>query len=355
MMFEDSLNMDGFQLESAELFSDSALGDFFTQDYELLNDSNSNSNSNNAMEDNGDVLGKIVLDLAIPVVDEEQEQEQEEEELKTAGIGVTEDPFFAETSKAANLFQNIKKEHQNADPTQSLIEEMEEFLQQHQEQDHSNSNGSIIDEEEAKKLLEALMKEEAEDENPIINDQTELNSVSRLVDQNGQEIIIVIANENDDEYQNIPSNSNSFSSVDEDYKPEQEEEELMDSEDSDWSPAQDKRRSTKRANAGRHSKYIKEDKMAEVKKKGRGRNPKSIYHGVKDKKERKKLQNVVAARRYRDKKKNEVFKEEMEEEKLKAKNDQLKNRLSEIEGEVKTLKKLVVELGLVKKATFKQR
>ena len=391
-----NLGSSGFQLESEELFSDSALGDFFTQDYELLN--NNNSNSNNAMEDSDnnsssnsgfdlaeeDILGKIVVDLKIPqqqqhleddqvkkiVIDlkmpQQQQQQHEDEELKTAGLGVTEDPFFAVTSKAANLFQedDLKvKDHEVKDPTQALIDEMEEFLQQHQQQPDEDievnseaievnseaigvnseaievnseaiefNSEAIIGEEEAQKLLDALMEDESG-----LSDEAQLNSVSRLVDESGQEIIIVIANDDDLEDGNVPSTASS--------------EVEMESDDSDWSPAQDKRRSSKRANAGRHSKYVE---VAEAKVTKRGRKSSSMYHGVKDKKERKKLQNVVAARRYRDKKKHEVFENEAEEGKLRAKNDKLKAKLAEMEGEVKTLKKLVVELGLVKNKRFKR-
>jgi len=67
-----------------------------------------------------------------------------------------------------------------------------------------------------------------------------------------------------------------------------------------------------------------------------------------DKKERKKIQNVEAARRYRDKKKNEqqLLDEELDE--LVEKNISLKSQVNEKENELKTLKKLMVELGLIK-------
>lgn len=67
-----------------------------------------------------------------------------------------------------------------------------------------------------------------------------------------------------------------------------------------------------------------------------------------DKKERKKIQNVEAARRYRDKKKNEqqLLDEELDE--LVEKNITLKSQVNEKENELKTLKKLMVELGLIK-------
>ena len=74
----------------------------------------------------------------------------------------------------------------------------------------------------------------------------------------------------------------------------------------------------------------------------------STYHNIKDKKERKKAQNVEAARRYRDKKKAESDSVFAEEAQLAERNKKLRSKAAEIENEVKTLKKLMIELGLVK-------
>jgi len=74
---------------------------------------------------------------------------------------------------------------------------------------------------------------------------------------------------------------------------------------------------------------------------------------VKDRKERKKMQNVEAARRYRDKKKAEESKVEEEERLLLNKNSKLKETLNGIEGELNTIKKLMTELGLIKLVTPK--
>lgn len=70
-----------------------------------------------------------------------------------------------------------------------------------------------------------------------------------------------------------------------------------------------------------------------------------------DRKERKKLQNVEAARRYRDKKKQDEQRQGTEEKQLQTKNDQLKETLSGIEAELTTIKKLMTELGLIKLVT----
>jgi len=75
------------------------------------------------------------------------------------------------------------------------------------------------------------------------------------------------------------------------------------------------------------------------------KNRKSPY--IKDKKERKKQQNVEAARRYRDKKKEELNQMDSEEQVLTNKNKELKSQLAELEAEVKTMKKLMTELGII--------
>merc|ERR1712241_1262859 len=71
---------------------------------------------------------------------------------------------------------------------------------------------------------------------------------------------------------------------------------------------------------------------------------------IKDKKERKKLQNVEAARRYRDKKKSELNDVESEEQILAEKNKGLKSEVADLEVKVRTMKQLMVELGILKQA-----
>jgi hypothetical protein len=73
-----------------------------------------------------------------------------------------------------------------------------------------------------------------------------------------------------------------------------------------------------------------------------------LHIQVTQRKERKKRQNVEAARRYRDKKKYEQTSVGQDEQMAMAKNQELRRRLSDTEGELKTLKKLMAELGLIK-------
>merc|ERR1712033_158619 len=65
-----------------------------------------------------------------------------------------------------------------------------------------------------------------------------------------------------------------------------------------------------------------------------------------EKRERKKAQNRTAAFRYREKKKGEQNTAEDELEQLSSRNDELRNKLSEMETEARLLKKLMTEAGL---------
>merc|ERR1712061_610010 len=103
------------------------------------------------------------------------------------------------------------------------------------------------------------------------------------------------------------------------------------SDDSEWTPTTSKGRPLVNRNAAKKS----------------SSNRKSPYY-IKDKKERKNHQNVQAARKYRDKKKEEQNKIENEEQFYATKNNELKSQVAELEAEVKTMKKLMTELGIIK-------
>lgn len=78
---------------------------------------------------------------------------------------------------------------------------------------------------------------------------------------------------------------------------------------------------------------------------------KRSYKHIKDPKEKKRWQNVEAARRYRDRKNKERLEMEVEEEKEKLKNKKLREKFREIQNEVNTMKGLMKELGLFKQAS----
>lgn len=78
---------------------------------------------------------------------------------------------------------------------------------------------------------------------------------------------------------------------------------------------------------------------------------KRSYKHIKDPKEKKRWQNVEAARRYRDRKNKERLDMQAEEEKEKLKNKKLREKFREIQNEVNTMKGLMKELGLFKQAS----
>jgi len=165
---------------------------------------------------------------------------------------------------------------------------------------------------------ETEVKEEPKVEVEALNDSgfVDMTNVSKLITEDGQEILIMIAPPSP-----VPTTSvvapESVATVDSD-------------ESEDWTP--DSPRSSK----GRPM----------VKRSPKRTSRKVPY--IRDKKERKKQQNVEAARRYRDKKKLEQSEVEVEEQALAEKNKKLRCQLQELEAEVKTMKKLMLELNILK-------
>jgi hypothetical protein len=247
---------------------------------------------------------------------------------------------------------------------QDLIDEVEKFLQQHEAsvpvldvcdepifEDCPMSSTFISEEDKlaAESLIDQLfcgsIAIDLEDQQfndfvddtsdavptPVVEDTVEADQESGFVDASqlsssemvmadGTKVIIVIAPESPEMSQiDVASPMSEFVA-----SPESDE---------SWSPepATSSGRSRKRA----------------TERKGGIRKAKS---SIVDKKERKKHQNVEAARRYRDKKKNEqqLIDEELDE--LTLKNTELKRKVGEKEAELKTLKKLMIELGLIKVA-----
>ena len=128
-------------------------------------------------------------------------------------------------------------------------------------------------------------------------------------------------------------------------------------DDSDWSPSHEfsascsQPKSIDAPKKNKPGRRMQERNATTTHTASSGRISKS--KSVKDRKERKKMQNVEAARRYRDKKKAEENKVEEEERILLKKNSELKETLNGIELELNTIKKLMTELGLIKLVTPK--
>lgn len=257
----------------------------------------------------------------------------------------------------------------NMDDTQNLISEMEEFLVAHETQNLNSSLDSSAEMVNPKlendRILDDLMAGNVtvnmnENQNNIsvlkgieqsLGGVMSINNISEIITEDGQKIVIVIAN---DSFDNVPSPSGNTMTV----QPSPVPSPMLvppspqssyaspspssmfsdDTADSDWSP------SVAEEAPGKQTRKTIGARAAK-----RGPYKRSINSiNIKDKKERKKLQNVEAARRYRDKKKNEQSTIESEESILEKKNKALQEKVSDIESEIKTLKKLMVELGLIK-------
>jgi cyclic AMP-dependent transcription factor ATF-4 len=201
-----------------------------------------------------------------------------------------------------------------------------------------------------------------------------VSNVSEFVTEDGQNIIIVIAPSSTNEEQAMsaapttPNGTNEVLAslnvpVSETYY-QQTEVEVSDNdesnnssgEDSDWMPDHEitttPRSQSKTSQAKTYNKpgrRLKERTTSSTSSVSNGRVNK--IKTIKDRKERKKMQNVEAARRYRDKKKAEESRVGDEERKLLKKNSELKETLNGVEGELNTIKKLMKELGLIKLVT----
>jgi len=151
----------------------------------------------------------------------------------------------------------------------------------------------------------------------------EMSNVTQVITEDGRQIVIMIA----------PPSPDSSTKVDEDDTTSYIAPESLATvdEDSEWCP--DSPTSSRGRPAVKRSATKKQKRTAPY---------------ITDKKERKKQQNVEAARRYRDKKKAEQCDVDVEEQVLINRNKELKSKVSELEAEMKTMKKLMKELGILK-------
>merc|ERR1719189_1889790 len=175
----------------------------------------------------------------------------------------------------------------------------------------------------------------AMDHTPILKEQTtaldqmDFSNVTKVVTDDGKEIIIMIAPPSPTTASSTPTTSWS--------SPTENSSGSLNDEDPDWTPPTAKSRvglprsSASSIATGRPS-------LTKAKRK---------HPYATNRKERKKQQNVEAARRYRDRKKGEQNIQETEVELLNHKNNQLKSEVEKLEAEVKTMKRIVGELGLI--------
>merc|ERR1712080_72935 len=172
--------------------------------------------------------------------------------------------------------------------------------------------GTTEDPEETIAMAELEQQQPVKIENQNDSGFFDMSNVTEVFTEDGRQIIIMVA---------PPSPTPTKTS---------EENHVESDADSEWTP--DSPKSAK----GRPP----------VKRNEKKRKRSTPY--ITDKKERKKHQNVEAARRYRDKKKAEQSNIEDEEQDLVRRNKELKAKVSEMEAEMKTMKKLMKELGILK-------
>jgi hypothetical protein len=227
-------------------------------------------------------------------------------------------------------------------------------------------NGNITTSSPVPSSEAVEIKQEAKDD--LIVDYSKLTNVSEFVLEDGRNVIIMIADGPSNNKSasssslpiqsstidlaslghilgsnsiapSSPSNSSIDSSVDGRSSPSSSI--IPSDDDADWSPSP--------STSSRRSSTVSK-KYVEIPTTGRRgvAKTKRAKTVILDKKERKKWQNVEAARRYRDKKKIEQVETELEIKMLEDKNSNLKDKLKEMENEASTLKKLMNELGLIK-------
>lgn len=232
--------------------------------------------------------------------------------------------------------------------TQSLIDEVETYLQTVEEPRTEvtapltiNTNPVMEEEKsETDKIFDALTTGKVYHEDALTPDLDFGNAYTTSVTgKDGQQVIIIIAppssppsSMNKVRVAAPPASPNfslSPSAVPSPLSPG------MNSDDSDWSPA---------VVAG-NTNISKQQQRKKYQRKVR-----SVYPPVtpypKEKKERKKAQNRTAAYKYREKKKAEWDKVDQELDEVIAKNSQLKKQVSDMEVELRCLKKLMMETGL---------
>ena len=203
---------------------------------------------------------------------------------------------------------------------------------------------------------------------------TNVSNVSEIITDDGQNIIIVIAPSSSSHEPtmdlahttstgtnevlaslSLPVSNASYQQSE--VEVSDDDESNISSEDSDWLPDNEIAQHQPKAHNDRQKKKPGrqlQDRTKSLTSSARSSNGRvNKIKTIQDRKERKKMQNVEAARRYRDKKKAEESKVDTEEKKLLKKNSELKETLSGIEGELNTIKKLMTELGLIKLVTPK--
>jgi len=237
--------------------------------------------------------------------------------ISQCGIPVEEQTYSCPSSPASSLCSDMEAH-------QSLIEELEDFFGSPtvvEEDDHSRgldlvTKTSVVSESNPDSILTALSTGQVFNSgNFHLTEETLRNAqTTSCITEDGQNVIIIIAPPSP-----TPSTTSNTDS------------------DPEWMPC----------SSPSPLKTVSSSSITIKKKYQRSKppTPPSGPYPV-EKKERKKAQNRTAAFRYREKIKTEQDVVESELELLEAKNEGLREKLSEMETEAKLLKKLMIEAGL---------
>jgi len=246
--------------------------------------------------------------------------------ISQCGIPVEEEVLAHPPCSPASSMDSDMEAHQ------SLIDELEEYFgspTRIEDDDYSRgldliTKTNIAARASPNSILEALTSGQvfnADQRNPILTEKDLNDAVTTsCVTEDGQNVIIIIAPPSP-----APSTTPSYDT------------------DPDWIPSPSPSSPLRSISSA----------STTIKKKYQRSKPPTAPTGPYpvEKKERKKAQNRTAAFRYREKKKGELDVVETELDQLQAKNNELRDRLSEMETEAKLLKKLMVEAGLGKYAS----
>jgi len=292
--------------------------------------------------------------------------------------------------------------------TQEVIDEMQEFLDQYDDGENSEEVNNLVDEllsagqkatlesmdltecplanstfiedpetVAAENMIDQLLEQQSVSTNndtgyTSATQSFDVSNVSQFVTLDGQDIIIVVAPDETQQPMTMTTTSTINNTVLSSILPPTSEvsnkkggfdterfteviDEDSNSSGDEWLPEMDV--TSRRVQFKKPNTPPKNNQGRKLKERTKSSAPArssckmSKQQVITDRKERKKWQNVEAARRYRDKKKAQEQQQGTEEQELRKKNEQLKGELSGIESELTTIKKLMTELGLIKLVT----
>jgi len=241
-----------------------------------------------------------------------------------------------ELEKNQDLIDELEEFFIKVDGSPTVVEETEEPVEAVEPAQQSNSPD---------KILSALTSGNVmENNNSLTMDDLNNAYTTSIVSEDGQNVIIIIAPSSPEECTEFLEPVTPTSQVQTPLSPTNTANNDSDCSydtDPEWSPSP-------ASNTSFASQILSPPEQSKHRKKYARSRPPQAPSGPYpvEKKERKKAQNRTAAFRYREKKKSEQDLIDEELELLAAKNNVLKDKLTEMETEFKYLKKLMTEAGL---------